>query len=106
MKLRKACFLSAVSLLSLLLVFNSSLAGSAAKFSGKINLNTATVDELSLLPGIGIEKAQAIIDLKKEIKEFKKIHDILKVKGLGKKLYARISPLLKLEGQSDLKKMN
>jgi competence protein ComEA len=48
-----------------------------------INLNTATVAELSTLSGIGQSKAEAIIEYRKQIGSFKNINELTMVKGIG-----------------------
>ena len=53
--------------------------------SGKININTATVDQLELLPGIGTKTAQAIIEYRKQQGLFKTVSDLTKVRGIGEK---------------------
>jgi len=55
----------------------------------KIDLNTATMEQLHTLKGIGHKKAVAILEYRKEHK-FTKIEDIIKVKGIGKKLFEKI----------------
>jgi len=55
----------------------------------KIDINTATMEELHSLKGIGHTKAVAIMEYRK-IHPFKKIEDIMKVKGIGKKTFEKI----------------
>ena len=54
---------------------------------GKVNINTATVEELKTLKGIGEKKAEAIIEYRKKNGSFKNKEELMKVRGTGKKLY-------------------
>ena len=61
-----------------------------------ININSADSEMLAKLPGIGKKKAQAIIDYRETNGDFSTLEDLAKVKGIGKKLVA------KLEGKVSL----
>ena len=65
--------------------------------SGKINLNTASVDELCELPGIGPAIAKRIKAYTDQYGPFEKIEDIVLVKGIGNKMYTRIQGLVTAE---------
>jgi len=66
--------------------------------AGTININTATVDELDRLPGVGPTKAAAIAAFREKHGLFKRIDDLDRVKGFGRKLIMRIRPFVALAG--------
>lgn len=55
----------------------------------RININEAAVEELVRLPGIGPSRAEAII-AEREKRRFRRIEDILRVPGIGRKTFGRI----------------
>ena len=58
--------------------------------SGKININTATKEQLLTLNGIGESKATSIIDYRNKNGKFKKIEDIKNVSGISETIYSKI----------------
>ncbi len=59
--------------------------------NGKININTASQEELTTLPGIGVAKAQKIIAYRQQNGSFSKIEDIMKISGIKEGLFNKIS---------------
>lgn len=59
-----------------------------------INLNTATVQQLDSLPGIGAKVAARIVEYRQKNGQFKKIEDLMNVKGIGEKNFLRIKDRL------------
>jgi len=55
-----------------------------------VNINTATIEELQTINGIGESKAKSIIEYRKTNGKFKSIEDIKNVEGIGDKLYETI----------------
>lgn len=61
-------------------------------------LNTATVDDLRRLPGIGEKRANAILALRSRLGgHFRAVEDLLKVKGIGRATLRRLRPLVRLD---------
>ena len=58
--------------------------------NNKISLNTASVNELTTLPGIGESKAKSIIEYREKEGLFDSIEDIMKVSGIGEALFEKI----------------
>ncbi len=56
---------------------------------GRININEAGPEELVKLPGIGPSRADAII-AEREKRRFRRIEDIIRVPGIGRKTFGRI----------------
>lgn len=56
----------------------------------KIDLNSASIAQLTTLPGVGSAKAKAIVQYREEVGPFLEIEQITQVKGIGNKMLAKI----------------
>jgi competence protein ComEA len=76
---------------------------SAVEVEGKVNINTATEDQIALLPGIGPKLATEIVNYRTTNGNFKTIDDIKKVSGVGDKKFEKIKNLVVVEGDTTIK---
>ena len=67
---------------------------SSASTSAPINLNTASVAQLETLPGIGRSTAERILEYRQKNGSFKKIEDLMNVRGVGEKSFLKLKPLI------------
>ncbi|MBW1899604.1 MAG: ComEA family DNA-binding protein [Deltaproteobacteria bacterium] len=81
--LKRFFILSAVMFIVIGLAGN----GICAKESGKININKAPVEQLVQLDRIGAKYAQRIVEYREKNGPFKQPEDIMKVKGIGTKVW-------------------
>ncbi|MBM3310813.1 MAG: helix-hairpin-helix domain-containing protein [Candidatus Aminicenantes bacterium] len=84
----------AVFLAAPLLALQSQQPAAGKPEAEKVNLNSAPLDELQKLPRIGPKVAQRIIDFRKQNGPFKRVEDLLKVKGIGEKLFSQLRNLI------------
>lgn len=66
----------------------------AAAVTQVVNVNTATVQELQQLPGIGKAIAQRIVEFREQGGHFKTPDDLMQVKGIGQKTMEHIRPMV------------
>ena len=76
-------------------------AAAAAPVKSAINLNTATVDQLETLPGIGRKTAERIVEYRTKAGGFKRIEDLMNVKGIGEKSFLKLKPLVAVPPRTD-----
>ena len=69
-------------------------AGATGGTAGPVSLNSATVDQLDALPGIGPVLAQRIVDWRTQHGGFKSVRDLDQVSGIGDTIYAELEPLV------------
>jgi comEA protein len=62
----------------------------------KISLNSATVEQLQTLPGIGPSIAKSIVEHRTKIGKFSRIEEVMNVKGVGEKKFQKIKDRLTL----------
>jgi len=65
-----------------------------------VNVNTAGLEELQALPGVGEARARAILEARKSRGGFKRVEDLLEVKGIGRNALERLRPFVTLEGRT------
>lgn len=78
----------------IILAFSLAYAKESKPAGPKININTASQAELESLPGIGPKMAEQIVRFRTQNGNFKKIEEIMKVKGIGEKLYNQLKDLI------------
>jgi competence protein ComEA len=79
------------------MVSGISFAGKTNDGKAPVNINQATVKELSSLPGVGKKRAEAIIAYREKNGKFGAIEDIKKVEGIGKDILEKIKDHIVLE---------
>jgi competence protein ComEA len=75
-------------------------AESSGGITGVVNINTASAEELQLLPGVGKAKASAILQTRKERGGFKSVEELGLVKGIGATLVEKLRPHVSVKGST------
>lgn len=70
--------------------------------SGKLNLNTATVEQLQMLPGVGPAKAERIVDYRTRHGGFRRVAELRRVRGFGAKTLKKLERFLDVKGETTL----
>jgi competence protein ComEA len=68
---------------------------------GVVNLNSAPEEKLTLLPGIGPAKARAILEHRR-VHPFRRVDELVKVKGIGRKLFGNVRHYVTVAGPTTL----
>lgn len=92
----------AVCCLTLMILATAGAAAGASKGSeaatadAPIDLNQASAAQLTRLPGIGEALAKRIVDFREQHGPFKRVEDLMKVKGIGEKSFQKLRPHIKV----------
>lgn len=70
--------------------------------AGVVNINTATAEQLSLLPGVGPTRARAIVAARQE-RPFRSVRELQRVRGIGWATVQRLRPYLTVSGETTLR---
>ena len=90
----------ALALLAVFTFAQAALAADTPPLVGVVNVNTASADELQLLPGIGAARAEALVVLRKQRGGFKSVDELKDVKGIGDVGLTKLRPYVRLEGKT------
>lgn len=101
MNFRRYAAAIAVLLMVMFTVEGAAQATTRVKPPGVVNLNTATVDQLKLLPAIGVKRAQRIVSFR-QLKPFRRVVELARVKGIGMKTVRKLKLYLAVEGPTTL----
>jgi|GEM_PF-1590332 len=93
-------FVIAMVTAAALIAGSSFAAGDSERLTGTVNINTATAEELQLLPGIGESRANALIAMRKSRGGFKSVAELTDVKGIGEAALAKLRPFVRIEGKT------
>jgi len=96
--------LAPLAFASMGLAFPAGAAGEPA-ISGVVNVNTASAEELQMLPGVGESRAAAIVDSRKARGGFKTVDELKSVKGVGSKLLEKLRPFVTLKGKTTARRL-
>lgn len=75
---------------------NESSDKAQSQSDGKINLNTATLDDLMTLPGIGEKRAESILKLREEKGSFQTVEELLDAEGIKEGIFDQIKDFVKV----------
>jgi competence protein ComEA len=89
------------ALAAALLCLTPGLACAERQLTGEINLNTASVEQLRLLPGVGASRARAIMAERMK-RPFRKAWEITRVRGLGRAFFKKLEKHLRVDGETTL----
>jgi competence protein ComEA len=83
----------------LFLLAVSLAAGDEKKPEPKVNINTATVEELAKLPGVGKSIAQRIVNHREKSGKFRTVEELLVIRGISRRKLEQLRPLITVDAE-------
>lgn len=77
-------------------------AETAAAGSGSVNVNTASLEELQLLPRVGPALAQRIVEFREANGPFRSVDELVAVRGIGERSLESLRPYVAVQGETTL----
>jgi competence protein ComEA len=84
----------AFAMAALLALSGTAMAAGKPAPTAKVNINTATVEQLTTLPGVGPKLAARIVEYRQKSGTFRSTQELMNVKGVGEKNFAKIEAWL------------
>ena len=81
-------------------LFGGTAQAAKAQPVGKVNINSATAQQLEALPGVGPKLAARIVEYRQKAGGFKSAQELMNVKGIGEKNFEKIQPHVMTSGEA------
>ena len=78
-----------------------STSAKSAPTTGIVNINTASASDLEGLPGIGAKTAARIVEYRQKNGPFKKIEELMNVRGVGEKNFLKLKPQITVAAKAE-----
>ncbi len=79
------------------------VAAESRNSKGVVNINTASAEQLQLLPRVGPALAERIIEFRESNGPFQRVEELVAVRGIGEKSLAKLRPYVVTKGETTLK---
>src|SRR5438552_13935098 len=79
----------------------SARSGAKPAVTGVVNINSASTTDLEALPGIGAKTAARIVEYRQKNGPFKKIEELMNVRGVGEKNFLKLKPQISVAAKSE-----
>ena len=105
MSTRRPLLRALLAALALAWLVPVALAADRPALSGVVNVNTASLEELELLPGVGRSRAEAIVAERKQRGGFQAVDELVEVRGIGPALLDKLRAHVVLKGKTTARRL-